>query len=836
MNQYLSRLFLLLFLGLSLSVYAQTGNNITLQNLGTIKVDDLTDDQIRTFWNQAQERGLSMIQLQQMAVQRNMNPQEFAKLKTRIENLPQSSKKTEDKDEEQNERKVSDDEDWDVNNKDNQEPGKKIQKSTDRTISQSTEKKTEKAVKSKIFGADLFNNKKLTFEPNLKIATPQNYQLGPDDELLIDVSGFSEASYKLKVSPDGYIRIPQLGPVAVSGITIEQARKKIIKALSVIYGSVNTGETSVNITLGNIRSIKVTVLGEITNPGTYTLPSLATVFNSLYVSGGPNKNGSFRNIKVIRNGKLLTTIDVYEFLLKGEAKGNIRLQDQDVIKVGSYDTRIEIKGEVKREGLYEVTGKETLKDVIEFAGGYTNDAYRDRIKVYRNTSKEKSVADIPVELIPMFAPKAGDVYTVEKVLGRFSNRVQINGAVFRPGFFAIDGEVTLAQLIKKADGLTEDAFTSRGLIYRLKDDNSLEVVSFDVTEVLGGKDIKLQREDNVQILSKLKLREEYVVSIAGEVLMPGNYPYAENMKVEDLIVTAGGLKESASKTKIEIARRIKAIDVSNASADVSTIITYEVSDDLKTTDGKNLVLLPFDVVSIYRLPGFQNQRNITMEGEVLHPGQYTLTRNNEKISEVIKRSGGMTANAFPEGAVLVRTKKLTGVDLYIRKKQLESFEKQSKDSTRAKELGESEIADNVSIVGIDLKKILKDPGGPSDLIMEEGDVIRIPRETQTVKVSGEVLYPVSIQYKKGKGFRKYINGAGGYTQRALKKKGYVVYTNGSAESTSKFLVFNIHPKIKPGSEVIIPPKEERRKLSAVEIVGITSSLATLVLVVFTIAK
>lgn len=837
MNQYLSRIFLLLFLGVSLSLYAQTGGNITLQNLATVKVDELTDDQIRTFWNQAQERGLSMIQLQQMAVQRNMNSQEFAKLKTRIENLPQTSKKSDDKEDElQEERKVFVEEDWDTSDKDKQEPGKKVQKTGDRTKTESTTKTKEKVTKSKIFGADLFNNKNLTFEPNLRIATPQNYQLGPDDELLIDVSGFSEANYKLKVSPDGQIRIPQVGPVAVGGLTIEQARKKIIKSLSVIYGSVNTGETAVNITLGNIRSIKVTVLGEITNPGTYTLPSLATVFNSLYVSGGPNKNGSFRSIKVIRNGKLFTTIDVYEFLLKGEAKGNVRLQDQDVIKVGSYETRIEIKGEVKREGFYEVTPKETLKDVIEFAGGYTNDAYRERIKVYRNTSKEKSVADIPVEMVPMFTPKAGDIFTIGKVLNRFSNRVQINGAVFRPGFFALDGDLTLAGLIKKADGLTEDAFTSRGLIYRLKDDNSLEVISFDVNDVLNGKDIKLQREDNVQLLSKLKLREEYVVSIAGEVLMPGKYPYAENMRVEDLIITAGGLKESAAKNKIEIARRIKSIDVSNASAEVSTIITYEVNDDLKTTDGKAVVLLPFDVVSIYRLPGFQTQRNITMEGEVLHPGQYTLTRNNEKISEVLKRSGGMTANAFPEGAVLVRTKKLTGIDLYIRKKQIESLEKQSKDSTRAKELGETEIADNVSIVGIDLKKILKNPGGSSDLIMEEGDVIRIPRETQTVKISGEVLYPVSIQYKKGKGFRKYINGAGGYTQRALKKKGYVVYTNGSAESTRKFLVFNIHPRIKPGSEVIIPPREERRKLSAVEVVGITSSLATLVLIITTLAK
>jgi protein involved in polysaccharide export with SLBB domain len=828
MNPYFSRLLLFLSLFISVFTFAQTQANLNIQNFANAKVDDLTDEQVLAFWNQAQEKGLSLTQLQHIANQRNMNLQEFAKLKLRIQNLTQSSNKIK-KEESSSNREYFGYE----NAEENLEEGKNVDSEKEKNYKNANKDKKES---QKIFGADLFNNKMLTFEPNLKIATPQNYQLGPDDELVIDVSGYSEVSYKLKITPDGTLRIPQVGLIAVSGLSIEQARKKITNKLASIYGTIQTGETSVNIALGNIRSIKVTVLGEVTNPGTYTLPSLATVFNSLYVSGGPNKNGSFRNIRVIRNGKLLTTIDVYDFLLKGEAKGNVRLQDQDIIKVGSYETRVELKGEVKREGLYEVTAKETLKDVIEFAGGYTNDAYRERIKVYRNTAKEKSVADVPAELINMFVPKAGDVFTIDKVLGRFSNRVQINGAVFRPGYFALDGGLTLAKLLKKADGLTEDAFMSRALIYRLKADNSLEVISFDISEVLNGKDINLQREDNIQILSKLKLREEYTVSIAGEVLIPGEYPFAENMKVEDLIITAGGLKESASKTKIEIARRIKTVDVSNANAPVSNIITYEVNDKLKTADGKEIVLLPFDVVSIYRLPGFEAQRNITLEGEVAHPGQYTLTRSNEKISEVIKRSGGLTAAAYIEGAVLVRTKKITGVDLLIRKKQLESLKKQSKDTSIAKDRTELELADNYSIVGIELDKILSNSGGENDLKMEEGDIIRIPRETQTVKITGEVLYPISIQYKKGRLFNRYVRGAGGYTHRALKRKGYVVYTNGSAESTRKFLVFNIHPKVKPGSEIIVPPREERRKLSAVEVVGITSSLSTLVLIITTLVK
>jgi protein involved in polysaccharide export with SLBB domain len=811
MNQFLQRALLIFFLVFSGLLSAQNKGDINLQNLSTVNVDQLSDAQIADFWQQAQDKGLSMVQLQQLATQRNMKPNEMAKLKIRIENLPANANQTKKLEDEKLERTYTD------NDENNPTPNAKVI--------------------SNIFGADLFSNKNLTFEPNLKMATPLNYQLGPDDELLIDISGYSEASYKLRVSLDGNIRIPVVGQVSVGGLTIEQASKKIIRQLSLSYAGISNGETTVSIALGNIRSIKVTILGEVNLPGSYTLPSLATTFNALYASGGPNNNGSFRNITLIRNGKLIANIDIYEFLLKGNAKGNVRLQDQDVIKVNSYDTRVELKGEVKREGRYEVLKTETLKDVIEFAGGYTENAYKDRIKVYRNTAKEKSVADVPQDLIPMFTVQTGDIYTIDKVLERFSNRVQINGSVFRPGYFALDEGLTLTKLIKKADGVKEDAFTNRGLIYRLKDDNSLEVISFDVTEVLAGKDIVLKREDNIQILSKLELREEYTVSIAGEVIKPGKYPYAENLKVEDLIITAGGLKESASITKIEIARRIKNIDVSNADALVSSVITYEVGADLKTKEGKEFLLLPFDVVSVYKLPGFQNQRNITLEGEVYQPGQYTLSRNNEKISDVIKRAGGLTSSSYADGAVLLRTTQLSSVDKFIKKKKIASLEKQTSDTNRVNELSSIDLVENLSIVGINLAKILKHPGSKYDLVLEENDIIRIPRYLQTVKVSGEVLYPLSIQYEKGKKFNKYVNGSGGYTERGLRKRGYIVYANGSSASTHKvFLFFNKHPKVKPGAEIIIPSKEERNKLSAVEIASITTSFVTLLLLVYTLTN
>lgn len=780
---------------------------ISMQNIADVKVDELSDEQILEFWTKYKNSGLGISQLEANAAQRNMSPQEIQKLKERIEKLEKQSdtqidiggfgRETEEKKDEKEERVA----------------------------------KAFKGMEQKIFGAELFNNKNLTFEPNLKIATPSNYLIGTDDELIVDIYGFSEATYKLKVTPEGFIRIPMLGPVQVVGNTIEQARKKITSQLSAIYSGISTGQTSVNVTLGNIRSIKVNILGEVSLPGTYTLPSLATVFNALYASGGPGKNGSFRNIKVIRSGKVIATVDVYEFLMKGDAKGNVRLQDQDVIKVSPYEVRVELKGEVKRPGYYEVAHDESLEDVLSFSGGFTDVAYKDRIKVFRNTGREKSVADVPSDMFMMFTPQTGDVYEIGRVLERFSNRVEIRGAVFRPGIFALQEGLTVSGLIKKAEGLTEDAFMSRAIIYRLKEDNSAEVISFDVKEVMNGKDIPLKREDVIEINSKLDLKENYTLTIQGEVLTPGVYPFAENARVEDLIIIAGGLKDNASLKKVEIARRVKTPEGTNAPA-FTEIFTYQITEDLKTNSG--FMLMPFDIVTIYTLPNYMPQRNILLEGEVLYPGQYTIGKQRERISDVIKRAGGVTEFGFTEGAVLIRTKKLSAADEVIRKQKLEALQKQTKDTTRTKEMADKD--ELTSIVGIDLDKIMKKPGSKYDLVLEDGDMIRIPRVMQTIRVSGEVLYPVRIRYNKGKGFKKYVSGAGGYSQRAYRRGAYVVYANGSAEGTSKFLFFNIHPRIKPGAEIIIPPKEERKKLSGVEIVSISASITTVAVLIVTLFR
>ncbi|MFI5221444.1 MAG: SLBB domain-containing protein [Bacteroidia bacterium] len=800
-----------LFSLLTFVSFAQQPAAISMQNFATVKVDELSDDQVNQFWTQAQASGLNLQKIEQLAIQRKMPQAEFNKLKARIEKLAKSSGT------EINAVQA----DREVTSEKNIAPDVKEINAAFSNL------------KPKIFGADLFTNKNLTFEPNIKIATPVNYRLGPDDELLIDIFGTSEATYKLKISPEGVIRLPNVGPVDVSGLSIDEASKRISSKLSTYYSGIRSGESKVNVTLGNIRSIKVTILGEINLPGTYTLPSLATVFNALYASGGPNEKGSFRNIKLVRDGKAIQTIDVYEFISKGYSPGNVQLRDQDIIKVSAYENRVELKGEVKTTGLFESAKNESLKEIISYAGGFLDDAYTDKIKLVRNTEKEKSVADVSSSQINSFKPQNGDVFTIGKLLERFSNRVQLNGAVFRPGYFALENGLTIKDLINKADGLKEDAFTERGIIYRLKEDNSTEVLSFNVKDVLNGKgDIPLKREDVIQIASRLEMRDAYKVTISGEVQKPGTYNYGENMKVEDLIIAAGGLKESSSD-KVEVSRRIKNADPNSKTGEISKIFKYQINkENLQTAS--DLVLMPFDHVSVFPSPGYTQQKNIRIEGEVLFPGQYSISTKNEKLSEIIQRAGGLTAQAFPEGAILIRTIKETEIDKIIRSKKVEAISKQSSDTTKGRTLGEKDSMNLSNIVGINLEKILKKPNSSYDILLEDNDVIRVPKMLQTVQISGEVLYPVKVKYRSGKGFKSYVNGAGGFSARSLKRRAYIVYANGTAESTRHFMFMNFYPKVKPGAEIIVPVREETKRITALEIASIATSATTLLFLLVTI--
>lgn len=792
------------------SLYAQSQQPLSLQNISTIKIDEVNDDQIAEFWTKVRENGMSITQLEIEAKRRNMSPEEFAKLKERINNLPQKSTD-------------------------------KIIQNTDRINEKALSKKEiepQVGVKNKVFGSELFNNKNLTFEPNLKIATPQNYQLGPDDELIIDIYGYSEEGFKLKVSPDGNIRIPLVGIVQVSGLTIEQAKVRIIAALSTVYDRINTGETKVNITLGNIRSIKVLIVGEANLPGTYTLPSLATVFNALYVSGGPNNNGSMRNIKVVRNNKVVATLDVYDFMLKAEAKGNIRLQDQDIIKISPYENKVEINGEVKREGFFEVTKNETLKDLLNFAGGFTNDAFKERIKVIRNTNKERSVADIEEGIFSMFIPKSGDIYTVDKLLERYENRVQIKGAVFRPGIYALENGLTVLKLINKAEGLKEDAFLTRAIIYRLNDDNSLSMLSLNLEDVKAGKasDIELKREDMIQIASKLDLKENYNVTINGQVIKPGVFPFAQNMKIEDLIIAAGGLKEDAAINRVEVSRRKFDIDKTKNSTEIAIIKQFELNKDLKNNADLNFNLEPFDIVTIFRLPGYEPQKNVLIEGEVLYPGSYSIEKNDEKISDIFKRCGGITASGSANGTILLRKKIQSETENYIKLNKIKAFKRQSKDTADVQDKIEEEQNEIYEIVGINISEILKKPGTKEDLLLRDGDIIKVPSERQTVLVSGEVLYPARVNVNNARGLKGFVQNAGGFSSKALRRKAYVVYANGTVKATKSFLFVKFYPKIKPGCEIVIPKKEVKKPVSVLEVTTIASTLTTLVFLIVSITN
>lgn len=819
----------LILVSISLPVMAQ----VNPQNLNNIRVDELSDDQVRNFMRQAEASGMGDAQLEQMAQARGMRPEEIKKLRERVDKLKKSDKQNSGQSDPNNVKAGAD--------------GRQLNYETDSLSNQrDPETEAEKALnelRSKIFGADLFKNSQLTFEPNLSMATPKSYVIGPNDELLIDLYGNSEVSYNLKVSPDGNINVEFVGIIPVAGLTIEAASSRIRSRLSTVYPDLRNGRTNLNIAIGNIRSIKVILTGEIVKPGTYTLPSLANVFNALYSSGGPTENGSFRSIELIRGGKKIATLDIYDFLMKGEMSDNLRLQDQDIIRVPVYQSRIEIVGEVKRPGIFEFRSGESFKELLNFAGDFTENAFRTRVKVLKNTEIERKIADISSDKFSEYKPSTGDKYFVDRVLERFVNRVSIEGAVFRPGDYELEQGLTLSQLIMKAEGLKEDAFRQRAYITRLKPDNQTELISVDLAGILNGsvKDIPLLREDVISVSSIFDLKEEYKVTIDGEVRGPGTFDYAEKMTLEELILKAGGFTEAATTQRVEISRRVKNSNLTASDAVTAQVFQVDVDKDLNFSNPK-FELLPFDIISVRSSIGYEIQRQVKVEGEVLYPGMYTITNKDERVSDLLKRAGGLTALAYAKGASLKREgpPKLNGKNAINQNEveqnkiaQLQRLQENVKDTVGTKV--QDEILKNV-YVGIKLDKILETPGTQADLILEEGDVLRIPKQLQTVKVNGEVLYPVTTIFNQGRGFKHYISQGGGFSNKSLKRRSYVIYANGSVKSTSKMLFFNNYPLIEPGAELFVPQKEDKRPLSAAEIVGISSGLASLAVIILNLVK
>ncbi|MGN7821880.1 SLBB domain-containing protein [Chitinophaga sp. 22536] len=820
---------LFLFIG-----YCVTAQNPALskEQIRQMKVDNLSDDQVRQLVAEMKKNNMSFSDIDTYAQQKGIPDIEVSKLKSRIQqmgldkeldqNQKNKEKNKKDKEDEEGSRKVDDDMTEDTTTGSKEKP-------------QTREEREREKRRKKIFGSELFNNKNLTFEPNLKMPTPPNYRLAANDEILIDVYGYSEVQHRLKVTPDGYIRIPNLGPVYVNGLTMEEAKNRITKQLATIYSGIKSGNTSVQISLGNIRSIRVLLIGEVVNPGSYTIPSLATVANALYVSGGPTENGSFRNIQVIRNGSTAATFDLYDFLARGDLSNNIVLQDQDIVKVNPYKTRVELIGEVKRQAIFEAKDNETLQQILDYAGGYTDRSFRDVIRAYRVNNKEREVVNVPASEIASFKLKSGDQFFIDSILNRFSNRVTITGAVFHPGNYALEDNMTISDLIKRADGVKENAALSRGLIRRLQSDYTPSFINFNVQDALSGKSaMRLQKEDSVMIYSKFDLREEYEVRIDGEVNKPGYFNYADSMRLEDLILMAGGLTDAASLQEVEISRRKRGGMYDPKDSTKAIVERFNINADLSNNpEAKAFVLQPFDEVVVRRSPAYASQANVMISGEVVYPGDYTINNRSERISDLIKRTGGLRPEAYPEGAVMMRKTFINESDSSLLANKLQVFYNKLQDSTDIARV-QAAVDRKEQLLGINLDHIMKHPGSKYDLLLEEGDVIRVPKKLQTVQLFGEVYFPKKVRFDNKYNFKDYIYGAGGFTTQAMKRRSYIVYANGEVRNTKKVFLFNTYPKVKPGAEIYVPSKREHKGITTGEAVGMASALASVALVIVTI--
>lgn len=823
-HKWLSVISLFIILFISSSSFAQSSDEFS-----NIKVEELTDDQIRRFIQEVNRLRLTDEDTDKFALDHGMSPVEIVKLKHRVEAY-RKSQATQNYTTTQNQRQV-------------------IASASDTMIVRERQAVSDfnlpfQELIPNNFAYGVFQNPRVTFEPNLRLATPKNYVLAADDEILIDVYGYSEASYRLKVSPEGLIKIPIAGAINVNGLTIEQAKRLIIQKLSSsIYTNIKNGKTNVEVSLGNIRSIKVNIIGEAVNPGTYTLPSLATAFNALYLCGGPNRNGSYRNIQVIRNNTVVATIDVYDYLVNGSRKQDIRLMDQDAIKINVYKTRIELKGEVKKPGIFDVKEGEKLNDLIQYAGGFTDQAYTAKIQVYRNTSVDRMVTTISADELPMAVPQKGDSYVIGRILNRFKNRISIKGAVFRPGEYELRPNMTLSKLIEEADGIREDAFTTRGTIQRLKTDLSPELIPFNLEKIQSGEqtDIVLKKEDQITVYSKFDLKEGYFVSIDGEVANPGAVVFQEGITVKDMILLSGGLKEAASLKRIEVSRRIKDADPNATNAITATIFQVDVNAQLIDSSGiDSFRLAPFDEVSVRTAPGYFEQKNAVVAGEVIYSGKYTLQTKIDRISDLIKRAGGLTPEAYIKGAVLIRSKNVTKFEIDNTEQGLNNLLKQNYNAGTTSAILQRQL-ESIAFkkserVGIDLEKILSSPHSEYDLLLNDGDTLIIPKQLQTVRVNGEVLYPTLVRYSASSTFKDYINGAGGFSDRSARKRSYVVYANGSVKGTNSFLLFRSYPKIKPGAEIFVPIKREKERLRTIEMVSIGTALVTMLAILSQVIK
>ena len=676
----------------------------------------------------------------------------------------------------------------------------------------------------RVFGRDIFNRKDLSFEPNMNIATPQNYRLGPGDAVNIDIYGASQKSEQTTVSPDGDVVIEGFGPVQVSGLTVAEANARLRSTLGSRYSS-----SRVRLTVGQTRTIMVNVMGEVKRPGTYTLSAFASVFHALYMAGGINDLGTLRNIKVYRQNKLVTVVDIYDYILNGKLTGNVRLADNDVVVVGAYDCLVNLTGKVKRPMYYEMKRSESVGTLLKYAGGFAGDAYTKAVRVVRKTGREYSVFNVDEFDFNTFHLADEDSVSVDSILPRFSNMVEVKGAVFRPGMYQVGGSInSVRTLIEHAEGITEEAFTAHAVMHRMRPDRTLEVIPVDVEGIMSGKvaDIPLQKNDVLFVPTKGEMMQQQTVTIHGEVMYPGIYKFAANETLEDLVLQAGGLKESASTTKVDVARRIINPKALSTDSVISRTYTFALKDGFVIDGETGFTLQPFDEVYVRKSPGYNVQKNIAVQGQVMFAGTYTLTSKNERLSDAIKRAGGVTDLAYIRGARLER--RITPDERLRMETVLRLAEMQSgkKDSVEKKRL---DLGDTY-YVGIELEKALAEPGGDADLVLREGDKLIVPEYNGTVKISGNVMYPNTVAYEKGRRPAWYINQAGGFGNRAKKSNTYIIYMNGTVARVGH------NAKIRPGCEIVVPTKPEGNGKALTQWLSVGTTVAGLATLIAAIAN
>ena len=697
--------------------------------------------------------------------------------------------------------------------------------------------------RKKVWGRDIFNNKSLSFEPNMNMALPRNYRIGPGDAVFIDVYGASQKSYQTTVAPDGIITLDGFGPIQVSGLTVAQANSRIREKLGRRYSS-----SSIRLSVGQTHTIMVNVVGEVKTPGTYTLSAFATVFNALYMAGGIGELGTLRNIKVYRGGTLISTVDVYDFLRRGHLTGNVRLADNDVIVVGPYEMLAQVSGKVKRPMFYEMKRGESLGTLISYAGGFAGDAYTRSVRVRRKTGRQYSIFNVNEFDMRSFRVSDEDSVSVDSVIPRYENMVEVKGAVFRPGMYEVGGRINSVRgLIEAADGLTEAAFSPHAVLHRKKADRTLEVISVDVDGILTGRvaDIPLQNEDVLFIPTKTEVQEQQTITIHGEVLYPGVYKYADNESLEDFILQAGGLKQTASTVRVDVSRRISNPQALAPDSVIARTYSFSLRDGFVIDGAPGFVLEPFDEVYVRKSPGTTVQQNVSIEGEVVFAGNYTLTSRRMRLSDIFKAAGGGTELAYIKGARLERRptpserlrmeaaykmqqeqQRKNMIDLAVKTKNATIVQAVQENDKKTQE--KFQVPDSYP-VGIELDKAIANPGGDEDVLLREGDRIIVPQYNGTVKINGAVMYPNTVGYVEGKSVAYYIDQAGGFASDAKKSNTYILYMNGMLAKVGH------NAKVRPGCEIIVPTKIQSR-MSLAETLSVGSSAASIAAVIATIAS